>query len=359
MQETSIYQDIYGHNDWANRKVLTLCDGLTDEQLDQTKQMGFGTLRKTIFHLLEAESVWLDRWQGKPSRPLETTTNMGVAEMRKQFDDVAAVRNQLISEEQKTNFTRVADFKDSLGNPYSYPIGKLLNHVANHGVHHRAQALNYLRDFDKTVAGGLDYLFWKLAYPSCEQLEESLPPLREYGLEAATEPGYAPTFDRELIQNCFEYNDWAMLQVVDAALTVDDEQLDREFAMGLGTLRATLQHMIDAERWWLKNWHEADDCSFPSGEPPRSAAELLSLFQETSQSRNAFIAQLDDVAAAKIAAVQAGGPTIKFRVTESLLQLCCHGTHHRAQCLNMLRHMDVSHQSPDARGIDFIYWLQT
>ena len=244
MQETSIYQDIYGHNDWANRKVLTLCDGLTDEQLDQTKQMGFGTLRKTIFHLLEAESVWLDRWQGKPSRPLETTTNMGVAEMRKQFDDVAAVRNQLISEEQKTNFTRVVDFKDSLGNPYSYPIGKLLNHVANHGVHHRAQALNYLRDFDKTVAGGLDYLFWKLAYPSCEQLEESLPPLREYGLEAATEPGYAPTFDRELIQNCFEYNDWAMLQVVDAALTVDDEQLDREFAMGLGTLRATLQHMI-------------------------------------------------------------------------------------------------------------------
>lgn len=334
MQDTSIYQDLYDHNDWANGRVLALAQGLTDEQLDRPKPMGFGTLRKTIFHLLEAEKLWLERWQGQSWRPIETECNQSVEELSELFSKTAKERNQLISKEQSSGFTREVSFKDSNGTPYSFPIGKLLHHVSNHGVHHRAQALNYLRDFDKKVAGGLDYLFWKLARPSCEQLEESLEPLRQYGLEASTAPGKYPQYDPQLIRYYFEYNDWAMRQVLDAAETVDDGQLNREFAMGPGTMRKTLQHMIDAERWWLKHWHESEDRSFPSGEPPRTASEMRELFSETAQLRNNFIDKVDETLAAKVVEVQAGGPTTRFRVTESLIQLCCHGTHHRAQCLN-------------------------
>ncbi|MCC6360105.1 MAG: hypothetical protein IT450_15280, partial [Phycisphaerales bacterium] len=31
-----------------------------------------------------------------------------------------------------------------------------------------------------------------------------------------------------------------------------------------------------------------------------------------------------------------------FPLGVTMLQLCCHGTHHRAQCLNMLRHVGAT-----------------
>jgi uncharacterized damage-inducible protein DinB len=51
--------------------------------------------------------------------------------------------------------------------------------------------------------------------------------------------------------------------------------------------------------------------------------------------------------------VIAGGPQVRFRVLESLVQLCCHGTHHRAQLINMLRHSGVT-----APALDYVVWLR-
>ena len=42
MQE--LFSSLYAYNQWANEKIVQLCAGLTDAQLDQPKEMGFGTL---------------------------------------------------------------------------------------------------------------------------------------------------------------------------------------------------------------------------------------------------------------------------------------------------------------------------
>ena len=81
---------------------------------------------------------------------------------------------------------------------------------------------------------------------------------------------------------------------------------------------------------------------------------MAELFDESARNRLAFVGTLDDEGAQRIVSVTAGGPTTRFRVTESLLQLCGHGTHHRSQCLNMLRRLDVP---PPA--IDFVVWLRS
>ncbi|NUQ49181.1 MAG: hypothetical protein HUU27_04585, partial [Phycisphaerae bacterium] len=47
------------------------------------------------------------------------------------------------------------------------------------------------------------------------------------------------------------------------------------------------------------------------------------------------------------------GRTLAVRMGESLLQLCGHGTHHRAQALNMLRHLGG--RTP---GLDLVTWLR-
>lgn len=353
MPTTTIYQDLFDHNDWANKKLFDTCRDLSDADLDRPREMGFGTLRNTLFHNLEAELIWLERWQGKDWRPLQLDAEgLSVDAIAEAASTTAATRNALIQKESESGFRRVVAFADSQQEQWEFPIGWLLNHVSNHGIHHRAQALNFLRFLDRKFAGGLDYLFYKLAAPSCDLPSESVSPLREYGLEVQTSQGDRAAFDAEQIKFYFAYNDWANGQVLNAAGNLSDAQLDQEIEMGMGSLRKNLQHILDAERWWLANW-ETDHSPFPRGEDPRSLQQITDLAEEIATNRNAFVARLNEDSAQRLVNVTAGGPVTCFPVIESLLQLCGHSTHHRAQCINMLRQLGMS-----PPGIDLIVWLR-
>lgn len=353
MQHTTILQDLFAHNDWANAKLYTLAADLSDEQLDEPREMGFGSLRNTLFHMLEAERVWLGRWRGEPGPPLERdAAGLPIDEIRSRAIGVAAERNELVAREAADNFTREVTFQDSQQNEWSFALGDLMNHVANHGIHHRAQALSFLKSFGRKVPGGLDYLFYKMAHPSCELPEESLEPLRSYGLETATDEGPVPQFDRSRIEFYFAYSEWAMERVFAGAAELDEPLLDQPFDMGSGSLRKNLQHMIDAERWWLGNW-AADRAPFPRDEPSQSLPAMREQYAKLAGERNQFIEGLDAESADRVVYVTAGGPDSCFRVTESLVQLCGHGTHHRAQCSNMLRKLGIT-----IGWLDIVQWLR-
>ena len=59
-----IIDDLYLFNSWANARVLALCEGLPDSQLDEPRELGFGSLRNTVFHILTTEEIWFERWTG-------------------------------------------------------------------------------------------------------------------------------------------------------------------------------------------------------------------------------------------------------------------------------------------------------
>ncbi|MEM8735051.1 MAG: DinB family protein, partial [Planctomycetota bacterium] len=335
------------------RKVLGLASDLSDEQLDATRPIGFGTLRNTLFHILEAEKLWLERWQLKPWRALVPDAgSMSVAELGDALAATAQQRNQLLSEEAKTGFQRVIEFKDSLGESYAFPVGDLMSHVANHGIHHRSQALQYLKGFERTIPGGLDYLFYKLAHPTCSQPEESYAPIESYGLAIGRELSPITEFDQSRIQRYLSYSDWAMGRIYEEAASVSDEQLDQDFGIGMGTLRQNLQHMNHAELWWLECW-QRDQAKFPSSEGSKSLSELREEYETASSQRSDFCQGLDTESANRIVSVAAGGPVTCYRVTESLLQLACHGTHHRSQCVNILRQLGITFS-----WIDLIVWIR-
>lgn len=353
MQSTTILQDLFDHNDWSNKRIHDLCLGLTDEQLDAPRHMGFGSLRNTLFHLLEAEILWLERWQNKPWRPLQADAQgMPVAAIAATSQRIAEERNLLLAEDALDGYQRIVQFKDSQESEYRFAIGDLAHHVANHGIHHRAQALSYMKSFDLKIVGGLDYLFFKLARPSCPQPDASIEPIRAFGLEVATGTGFAPQFEQQRLERYFAYNDWATHRILEESKQLSESQLDQDLGIGMGTMRKNIQHMIDAERWWLRNWTE-ENAQFPSGEDSRTLAELLELNQDVCQQRNQYLATLDQEGGNRIVEVSAGGPISRYRVTESLVQLCAHGTHHRAQCVNMLRQLGITFG-----WIDLIVWIR-
>ena len=352
METKTIIEDLYSSNAWALQRLFRLCEGLSDAQLDAPREMGFGSLRATLFHILVSEQIWLERWNGLAWRPFPTDPErISLEEIAAGLQRVARERQQLIDNERATLWQRVVTYRDRQGNENRKPLDDLLLHVANHGIHHRAQALSYLKGFGRTVPVGLDYLFYRLARPSVVQEDATVASLRGFGLEINSAPGFEVTWETERVRRYFAYHDWANARILELAAGLDDSALNRDFDLGFGSIRKTLAHLHDVEPGWLKTWIESS-ATFARSNPHIPVSELQASWSEVARRRNEFLASVDDAAAQRVVVVAFGGPPIKFRIIESLVQICAHGTHHRAQLINMLRHSGVT-----APALDYVAWV--
>ena len=348
----SLFKSLYAHNDWANSKVLRLCEGLSDQQLDAPREMGFGSLRATLFHILAAEQVWLERWESAPWRPFPTDPQgMSLQDIKVTLQDVAARRLAWIDE--SVDWNQVIRFQDSHKTLYEFPLHDLLLHVYQHGVHHRAQALNYLRHFARTIPGGIDYIFYRLAQGSTKQSAEAVEQASQYGLGVNECMGQVVQWRPQTVMRMFEYGDWAFRQVAEQSRKLDDRRLDQPFDMGMGSLRKNLLHCLDAETWWVLNWTHEEPQPFPQSPADTPVEAILQTWQDNANKRNEFLTGLKEQDAYREIVVSFGGPPFRFQVGESSLQLTMHGTHHRAQIVNMLRHVGAP-----IGDIDLLYALE-
>ena len=83
--------------------------------------------------------------------------------------------------------------------------------------------------------------------------------------------------------------------------------------------------------------------------------DLRSGWRQTSERRHAFLGSLgsESDVAHRLVAATIKGVTLRIPLVETLVQLGGHGTHHRAQLANMLRHSGVK-----LPGLDYIVWIR-
>ncbi len=135
-------------------------------------------------------------------------------------------------------------------------------------------------------------------------------------------------------------NQWATRNILDACVPLDHDQFHRSFEMGLGSLHNTTTHILGAMRGW-------DDLLAGREQRPR-------LEEEADERTPAQLIQLLDEIAAdlyqsatghppdEIVTGSRGGREYSFTRGGVITHVTTHGMHHRAQCLNMLRHLGVS-----------------
>jgi len=348
-----LIDSLYDYNDWANHRILELCQGLSDLQLDQPKPMGFGTLRATLFHILAADRIWLERWQGIAWRPFPMDPQgMSLQDMADALQQISHQRTALIHAERDSHWSRMVDYRDSKQTPYHHRLRDLLLHVFSHGVHHRAQALNYLKDLGRSAGVGIDYLFYRLAVGNLQQSAQAQAALRPLSMAVNDHLGPQVAWNGPLIARQFEYGDWAIHKLLNIAATLDDAALDRNFDIGQGSIRKILLHMFDVERWWNSNWTQGPS-PFPHSASALSIAELRAQWSELSSLRNPYLAQLDEHSAATVLEISfAAGPAVRLATADTVCQICVHGIHHRAQVVNLLRQVDAP-----SGNIDLLYAL--
>lgn len=137
----------YDYAYWVNRKLFPVVSQLTDEQFVRPLAGSYGSVRNTLVHVLSAEWGWFDRCGGQPRGPALKADNYPTAQSL--IDEWTAVERhmrQFLSTLGDADIDRIVEFTLPGSAPQAMPIGELLHHGMNHGVHHRGQVALLLRE---------------------------------------------------------------------------------------------------------------------------------------------------------------------------------------------------------------------
>jgi uncharacterized damage-inducible protein DinB len=157
---------------WATEQVLKQAQALDAERQMRNLQGSFGTLYGTLAHLFQADAIWLDRLQGKPTRSLADYEAPGCTydlgdEWLKLLDRMIKLAEGL----SQDGWTGKLAYKLLNGTPFESSRWQIVLHVVNHGTHHRGQVTHMLRQLGEKPLG-LDLIRFYRDHPEYAETME-------------------------------------------------------------------------------------------------------------------------------------------------------------------------------------------
>jgi uncharacterized damage-inducible protein DinB len=161
MADARQIRHLLDYNQWADEKIVAAIDGVSASELAKPREAYFGSLTANLLHTLNVQRLWLARWQGAmPPRlddALTTTWREAFAASHRDLRDYVFPMSD-------AELDRIVQGKDSRGNPYALPLGRMVAHLANHGTQHRAETGLFLERIGRSP-GNLDYFYFMLEQP--------------------------------------------------------------------------------------------------------------------------------------------------------------------------------------------------
>jgi uncharacterized damage-inducible protein DinB len=133
------------YNLWANQRLTDLCSQLPEEYYDAEVKSSFLSLRKTFFHIWDAEYIWLSRLKNYsfttwPSKSYSSETP--VRGMLNTSEEWCV----FVKDAEETDFSRHCSYTNIEGKKYSQSVFTILTHCMNHSSFHRGQIVTMLRN---------------------------------------------------------------------------------------------------------------------------------------------------------------------------------------------------------------------
>jgi uncharacterized damage-inducible protein DinB len=145
MELNSIRQ-LYDYNRWADRRILERVGTLASDDFIRPMGNSFSSVRDTLAHILGAEWIWLERWQGRsPKALLEAATFPTAQSLESKWDTVERDQAHFIEALTPQRLVEDLAYLNQKGQHYSYPLWQQMVHVVNHSSYHRGQVTTLLR----------------------------------------------------------------------------------------------------------------------------------------------------------------------------------------------------------------------
>jgi len=143
------------YNKWQNEKLYEICDGLSEEDRSRDRGMFFGSIHRSLDHILMVDRVlWDFTMSGQPPRTFDPN-----AKVTDDYETLSAARfhfdltllETLRMQPKAWLDETVSYHHPRLGRTREHPRQFPLMQMFNHGTHHRAQVTAELHRM------GIDY----------------------------------------------------------------------------------------------------------------------------------------------------------------------------------------------------------
>lgn len=147
-------------NYWANQKMLTAIEKqLTENQLDMPIVSSFDSIRKTIYHLWDAESIWMKRWNGLPIEGWPSKHFTGnFQQCKKELLENSLALAEFVGKMPEEKMNDYFHFRLMNGTEGKSMYWQSFLHVFNHGTYHRGQLVTMMRQAGATEVPQTDYI---------------------------------------------------------------------------------------------------------------------------------------------------------------------------------------------------------
>jgi uncharacterized damage-inducible protein DinB len=155
MIDRAYVQRMARYNRWQNENLYGVADGLSEEERGRERGAFFGSIHKTLSHILWGDRIWMSRFTEVPPPP-----QAGISESVLLYPDWDNLKSERVSFDQT-----IVDWADAIEpswlaaeqtyysaatkREWTRPRWMLVTHMFNHQTHHRGQVHCML-----TQAGG-------------------------------------------------------------------------------------------------------------------------------------------------------------------------------------------------------------
>jgi uncharacterized damage-inducible protein DinB len=151
------------YNLWANRQLTGLFATLDDTLVNQEIVSSFPSIRKTLMHLWDVETLWLKRLQAEAATDFPSKNFDGDnATLYQHLIDISTEFARFVAAQPETYFVSPLGFS-FLATPEKRDeqLPKdMIHHCLNHQTMHRGQLITMARQLGVTQFPRTDYIIW-------------------------------------------------------------------------------------------------------------------------------------------------------------------------------------------------------
>jgi uncharacterized damage-inducible protein DinB len=155
------------YNQWANARLYAACADLSDAERKQARKSFFGSIHRTLNHILVGDRIWLSRIVPLDAPlviPLNSELYADFAELRREREKQDTYIVDYVDGLSEDRIAGDVSYATTSGDPNVMKLGLILQHFFNHQTHHRGQVHDMLSQ-TSVAPPPLDLLYYVREVP--------------------------------------------------------------------------------------------------------------------------------------------------------------------------------------------------
>ena len=136
---------LHAYNSWADNRIFEAVAELPEEQYLQDMKNSHGGIHTTLIHMVGAEKIWLERFQGNPQPMLAQNPPKNLTDLKAVWEKVGYDTAKWLGTMSDKKLNETFTMKTLKGDTYTHIFWQAFQHLVNHSSYHRGQVVTMMR----------------------------------------------------------------------------------------------------------------------------------------------------------------------------------------------------------------------